>query len=67
MTTYKKINKIYSTNQKFFTIKDLRDTLEIDNRRTFEQTVKRLEEEKILTKIEKGKYLKTNSDYTKFE
>jgi predicted transcriptional regulator of viral defense system len=67
MTTYKKLNKIYSTNQKFFTTKDLRDLLEIENRRTFEQTVKRLEEENILTKIEKGKYLKTNSNYKKFE
>jgi predicted transcriptional regulator of viral defense system len=67
MSIYKKVNKIYSTNQKFFTTKDLRDLLEIDNRRTFEQTVKRLEEEKILTKIEKGKYLKTNSNYKKFE
>jgi predicted transcriptional regulator of viral defense system len=67
MTTYKKLNKIYSTNQKFFTTKDLRDVLEINNRRTFEQTVKRLEEENILTKIERGKYLKTNSNYEKFE
>jgi len=67
MTVYKKINKIYSTNQKFFTTKDLKDTLEIENRRTFEQTIKRLEEENILTKIERGKYLKTNSNYQKFE
>jgi predicted transcriptional regulator of viral defense system len=41
--------------------------LEIKNNRTFEQTLKRLQEEKILTKIERGKYLKTNSDYSKFE
>jgi predicted transcriptional regulator of viral defense system len=67
MTIYKKINKIYSTKQKFFTTKDLKDTLEIENRRTFEQTIKRLEEENILTKIERGKYLKTNSNYQKFE
>jgi predicted transcriptional regulator of viral defense system len=67
MTVYNNLNKIYSTNQNFFTTKDLRDLLEIENRRTFEQTVKRLEEEKILTKIERGKYLKTNSDYKKLE
>ena len=67
MTIYNKLNKIYSTDKKFFTTKDLKDLLEIENRRTFEETIKRLEEEKILTKIERGKYLKINSDYSKFE
>jgi predicted transcriptional regulator of viral defense system len=67
MTTYNKLDKIYSTDKKFFTTKDLKDLLEIENRRTFEETIKRLEEEKILTKIERGKYLKTKSNYQKFE
>ena len=64
---YSKVNKIYSTEQKFFTTKDLEDVLDIDNKRTFEQTIKRLKEEKILTKIERGKYLKSKSEYIKFE
>jgi predicted transcriptional regulator of viral defense system len=67
MSTYKRFEKIYSSSLKFFTIKDLRDLLGIENRRTFEEAVKKLESEKVLTKIERGKYLKTNSKYSKFE
>jgi predicted transcriptional regulator of viral defense system len=67
MSTYNKLKKIYTSSLKFFTTKDLKDLLEIKNRRTFEETVKRLESEKVLTKIERGKYIKTNSEYSKFE
>ena len=67
MSTYNKLKKIYNSPLKFFTTKDLKDLLEIKNRRTFEETVKKLESEKVLTKIERGKYIKTNSEYSKFE
>ena len=67
MSTYNKLKKIYNSPLKFFTTKDLKDLLRIKNRRTFEQTVKKLEKENILTKIERGKYIKTNSEYSKFE
>lgn len=66
MSTYDILNKIYSSPLKTFTTKDLRSLLNIKNRRTFEETIKRLEREKILTKIERGKYIKTNSEYSKF-
>jgi predicted transcriptional regulator of viral defense system len=67
MSVYTKLKKLNNTPHNFLTTKDLRDILEIGNRRTFENTIKRLQEEKILTKIEKGKYVKTNSNYTKFD
>ena len=67
MSTYAKLKKLNNTPQKFFTTKDLKDIFEIENRRTFENTVKRLLEERILSTIEKGKYVKTNSNYTKFD
>jgi predicted transcriptional regulator of viral defense system len=67
MSTYKRFEKIYNSSFKFFTTKDLRDLLGIENRRTFEEAVKRLESENILTKVERGKYVKTNSAYSKFE
>jgi len=67
MSTYERFEKIYSSSLKFFTTKDLRDLLGIENRRTFEEAVKKLESEKVLTKIERGKYLKTKSKYSKFE
>lgn len=67
MSTYNKLKKIYTSPLKFFTTKDLKDLLEVKNRRTFEETVKKLESEKVLTKIERGKYIKTNSEYSKFE
>lgn len=67
MSVYKRLEKIYGSSLKFFTTKDLKDLLEIENRRTLEEAVKKLESENILTKIERGKYLKTNSEYSKFE
>lgn len=67
MSTYNKLKNIYNSSLKLFTIKDLKDLLRIKNRRTFEETIKRLEKENILTKIERGKYVKTNSEYSKFE
>jgi len=67
MSSYKYLNKIYTTPQKFLTTKDLRDILEIKKERTFENAVRRLEAEKIIKKIEKGKYVKANSNYTDFE
>jgi predicted transcriptional regulator of viral defense system len=66
MSTYDTLNKIYTSPLKTFTTKDLKDLLNIQNRRTFEETIKRLEREKILTKIERGKYIKTNSEHSKF-
>ncbi len=67
MSTYRRFEKIYNSSLKFFTTKDLRDLLWIENRRTFEEAVKKLESEKVITKIERGKYLKTKSEYSKFE
>ncbi len=67
MSSSDSLTKIYNTSQKFFTTKDLRDILGISKDRTFEDTVRRLEERKIIRKIEKGKYVKEDSTYTNFE
>lgn len=67
MSVYTKLKKINNTHLNFFTTKTLRNILEIENRRTFENTVKRLQEEGVITNIEKGKYLRTDSNYTKFD
>lgn len=67
MSVYTKLKKINDTHLNFFTTKTLRNILEIENRRTFENTVKRLQEEGIITKVEKGKYIRADSNYTKFD
>ena len=66
MSPYKYLNKIYNASQKLLTTKNLRGILDIKKKRTFENVVKRLEEEGIIKKIERGKYVKVNSNYTDF-
>ena len=67
MSSYNYLNKIYNTPQKFLATQDLRNILEINKERTFENTVRKLEKEGIIKKIERGKYIKVNSNYTDFE
>ena len=53
--------KIYDSHLSLFTLKTLRDILEVRKEATFLSIVKRLVKNKVLIKIEKGRYLLQNS------
>lgn len=56
MASYDIINKLTSLPQDLLSTLDLDSLLNIENRRTFEDTIKRLLGQQILIQLEKGKY-----------
>ncbi|MBD3329236.1 hypothetical protein GF357_01965 [Candidatus Dojkabacteria bacterium] len=67
MSTYKYLQQLNSSNKKLFTTADIEQLFEIDVKRTLEDRIKRLLDEKVLTQLERGKYLLTDSDVSDFE
>ncbi len=67
MSTYKYLQQINNSGKKLFTTTDIEQLLEINVKRTLEDRIRRLIEENILTQLEKGKYLLSNSDASDFE
>ena len=67
MSTYKYLNKINESGKKIFFTKDLQNLLEINSKRTLEDLIKRLLDEKILISLEKGKYLLGSANVSDFE
>ncbi|MDP8216766.1 MAG: hypothetical protein P9L98_05565 [Candidatus Kaelpia imicola] len=58
--------KIYDSDISFFTIKTIRDILEIKKESTFFAIMNRLVESELFIKIEKGKYLLSNNNISDF-
>lgn len=66
MESYKIAEKILNTTKSLFTTKDIGILLEINNKRTLEQNIKKLIESEILTPLERGKYFLTKSNISDF-
>lgn len=67
MTSIEYVNLISQSKRTFLTTKDLGALISTESRRTLEDIVKRLVNGKVLTKLEKGKYLVTNMSVSDFE
>ncbi|MGB9707475.1 MAG: type IV toxin-antitoxin system AbiEi family antitoxin domain-containing protein [Microgenomates group bacterium] len=61
------VKKIYESKFYFFSNKTLQDCIEVKNANTFFKYVKKLVNENILVKVERGKYLLKNAKFSDFE
>lgn len=67
MASIKHISIINQSQLKFFTTKDLQGLFKIKAKRTVEDLIKKLIEEKVLGQLEKGKYQVINTQPSSFE
>ena len=67
MTTYKYLNKIIKSNKKLFSSQDIQEVLGIKSKKTLEDVIKKFVNARILTRLERGKYLLTNANISDFE
>jgi len=67
MSSTENLNKLYQSNITLLTTLDLENLLRIKSKRTLEDLVKRLIEEKILTQLERGKYYVSAKQPSNFE
>jgi len=67
MTSYATVEKLYKSGRELFTTLDLRLIFGINSERTFEDTVQRAIDNRILIQIEKGKYKLSGSSVNDFE
>ncbi len=67
MTTYKYLNKIIKSNRYLFSSKDIQEVLGIKSKRTLEDVIRKFVDERILTRLERGKYLLTDANISDFE
>ncbi len=67
MATYKHLNKINKSNKKLFFTEDLQEVLGVKSKKTLEGVIRNFVNARILTRLERGKYLLTDSDISDFE
>ncbi|MGI6443598.1 MAG: type IV toxin-antitoxin system AbiEi family antitoxin domain-containing protein [Candidatus Dojkabacteria bacterium] len=61
------VNLFLKSDKKLFTTKDISQILRINTQRTLENRIKKLIDTKVITPLEKGKYILTDSNVTDFE
>jgi len=67
MSSMEYLNKIYNSDKKLFKTTDIQKILGIEIDRTLEDVIKRFIDRKILTQLEKGKYMLSNANVSEFE
>ena len=67
MTTYKHLNKLIQSNKKLFSSLDIQEIFGVKSKRTLTEIIRKFVDEKILTKLERGKYLLTDANLSDFE
>ena len=67
MSSLENLNKLYQSNSTLLTTLNLENLLHIKSKRTLEDLIKRLIEERVLTQLEKGKYYMTAKQPSNFE
>lgn len=67
MATYKYLNKIIKSNRYLFSSQDIQEVFGIKSKKTLEDIIRKFIDEKILTRLERGKYLLTDANISDFE